>query len=75
MVREGGGGGGRWLQGHNELGLHILERPQIYSFTAISSETYTFSHRHKLARLKEDGSRHPNLNLFLINRHSAGSAL
>lgn len=50
-------------------------RPQIYSFTAISSETYTFSHRHKLARLKEDGSRHPNLNLFLINRHSAGSAL
>lgn len=30
--------------------------------------------RGKLAGLKDDGIHHPNLNLFLINRHSACSA-
>ena len=31
--------------------------------------------REKLARLKEDSIHHPNLDLFLINRHSACSTL
>lgn len=61
--------GGRWLQGHNELGLH--KASDLFLYCHLLGNVY----RHKLARLKEDGSRHPNLNLFLINRHSAGSAL
>lgn len=56
-------------------GPHMREGPHIDSFSAICTQTYTFLHRDKLARLKEDGIHHPNLNLFLINGYSACSAL
>lgn len=47
----------------------------ILSPLAICTRVYIFRPRHKLARLKEDGIHHPNLNLFLINGYSACSAL
>lgn len=66
-----------------ELGPHVHEGSHMYSVSVISTGTYTFSHRVELAGLKEDGIDHPNLDdffhphldLFLINRHFACSAL
>lgn len=52
-----------------------MERgPYVKSLT-ICTRAYIFRPRDELARLKEDGIHHPNLNLFLINRYSACSAL
>lgn len=53
----------------------MREGPHFDSLSVICTWAYTFCHRDKLARWKEDGIHHPNLNLFLINGYSACSAL